>query len=267
MITPPPTLTEAACFVLKEPDPHTKVELTRSFANAWASGLITKVGTQFPPDRPARPDLPKLKHPSEMPRRRKTGFQGKLAFIHSIAHIELNAIDLAWDIVCRFVHEDLPICFYNDFVGIALDESEHFAMLVRRLNSLKTHYGDLAAHDGLWEAADKTKDDLASRLALVPMILEARGLDTSPTAAKRFKNSGDTETAAILDQIGAEEMPHVAAGVRWFEFICKRRGVLSVPTFHDIVTSQYKGRIKPPFNVAARTAAGMSKEYYQPETP
>ena len=202
-----------------------------------------------------------------MPRQRKTGFQGKLAFIHSIAHIELNAIDLAWDIVCRFVHEDLPICFYNDFVGIALDESEHFAMLVRRLNSLKTHYGDFAAHDGLWEAADKTKDDLASRLALVQMILEARGLDTSPTAAKCFEDAGDTETAAILDQIGAEKMPHVAADIRWFEFICKRQGVLSVPTFHEIVTSRYKCKIKPPFNVAARTAAGMPKEYYQPEPP
>jgi uncharacterized ferritin-like protein (DUF455 family) len=262
----PQTLSEAACCVLNEPDPNTKVELTRFFASAWVSGLITDIGTNFPPNRPARPDLPELKPPAAMPRRRKTGFKGKVAFIHSIAHIELNAIDLAWDIVCRFVHENMPTDFYNDWVRVALDEAEHFTMLVTRLNSLEATYGDLAAHDGLWEAADKTKGDLASRLALVPMILEARGLDTTPAAIQRFKDAGDIETAAILDQIGAEEIPHVAAGVRWFEFMCKRRGVLSVPTFHGIVTSQYKGLIKPPFNVASRTAAGMSKAYYQAET-
>jgi uncharacterized ferritin-like protein (DUF455 family) len=260
-----PTLTEAACCVLNAPDPDTKVELTRSFAVAWETGLITDIGTHFPPDRPARPNLPELKHPADMPRRRKTGFQGKRAFIHSIAHIELNAIDLAWDIVCRFVHEDLPTNFYNDWVGVALDEAEHFSMLVTRLNSLEATYGDLAAHDGLWEAADKTKGDLLSRLAVVPMILEARGLDTTPAAVQRFKDAGDTETATILDKIGKEEIPHVAAGVRWFEFICNRRGVSPFPTFHEIVASQYKGRIKPPFNIAARTAARMSKGYYQPD--
>ena len=265
MISPTLTLTKAACIVLNEPDPNAKVELTRSFADAWALGLITNIGAHFPPDRPARPNSPKLKHPTDMPRRRKTGLQGKRAFIHSIAHIELNAIDLAWDIVSRFVHENMPTDFYNDWVRIALDEAEHFTMLVTRLNSLESTYGDLAAHDGLWDAADKTKDDLASRLALVPMILEARGLDTIPAAIQRFKDAGDTETVAILDQIGAEEIPHVAAGVRWFEFVCNRRGVLSVPTFHGIVTSQYKGLIKPPFNVASRTAAGMSKAYYQVE--
>jgi uncharacterized ferritin-like protein (DUF455 family) len=264
MIKTPKTLTEAACCVLNEPNPNTKVELTRSFADAWTSGLITGIGTHFPPDRPARPSLPELKHPANMPRRRKTGFQGKRAFIHSIAHIELNAIDLAWDIVCRFVYEDMPNAFYNDWVGVALDEAQHFSMLVSLLNSLEASYGDLAAHDGLWEAANTTKGDLASRLALVPMILEARGLDTIPAAVQRFHDAGDIETMAILDQIGAEEIPHVAAGVRWFEFICNRRGVLSVSTFYEIVSSHYKGCIKPPFNIAARTAAGMSKAYYQP---
>ncbi len=267
MITPRLTLTEAACCVLNEPDPSAKVGLTRSFANAWTLGSITDIGTHLPPDRPARPSLPELKHPADMPRRRITGLRGKRAFIHSIAHIELNAIDLAWDIICRFVYEDMPTDFYNDWVSVALDEAEHFSMLVSRLNFLESAYGDLAAHDGLWEAADKTKGDLTSRLVLIPMVLEARGLDTTPTAVQRFKDSGDIETAAILNQIGVEEIPHVAAGVRWFEFMCNRHGVLSVPTFHEIVISQYKGQIKPPFNVAARTAAGMSKAYYQTVCP
>ena len=219
MNTIPLTLTEAACCIINEPDPNAKVELTRSFAASWTSRLAADIGTHFPPDRPARSDLPKLKHPSDMPRRRKIGIQGKRAFIHSINHIELNAIDLPWDIIFRFVHEDLPTNFYNDWVRQALNEAEHYAMLVTWLNSLEATYGDLAAHDGLWEAVDKTVGDLISRLAVVPMILEERGLDTTPTAVQRFKNVGDTETTAILDQIGKEEIAHVAAGERWFEFV------------------------------------------------
>ena len=261
----PETLTEAACQVLLEPDPTAKVERTRSYARAWASGDISEIGDLLPPDRPARPNTPELKHPTEMPRRRKSGIQGKRAFIHAIAHIELNAIDLAWDIVCRFIHEDMPISFYNDWVGVALDEAEHFAMLAARLDDLDAAYGDMAAHDGLWEAALKSKDDLAYRLALVPMILEARGLDTTPAAVQRFKEADDPKTAAILDQIGAEEMPHVAAGVRWFEFLCNRRADEPIATFRKIVTTQYKGRIIPPFNTQARTAAGMDEAYYQPD--
>ena len=243
----PKSLSEAALRVLCEPTPADKVDLTRRFAKAWQAGEISDIGSHHPPDRPARPGRPELKPPDQVPRRGKGGIEGKRAFIHAIAHIELNAIDLAWDIVCRFTDEDLPPAFYDDWVGIALDEAEHFDLLLARLHKLGGDYGDLSAHDGLWEAAQTTNDDLAARLALVPMILEARGLDTTPIAVQRFRDSNDQETADILDKIGNEEIPHVAAGVRWFEFLCHRCGIPPVATFHKIVTAQYKGRIKPHF--------------------
>ncbi len=259
----PPTLCDAACRVLSAPDPAQKVTLTRCFAAAWQNGTISQIGEQHPPDRPARPARPELKHPNHMPRRGKGGLAGKRAFLHAIAHIELNAIDLAWDLVCRFVHENMPPAFYDDWVAVALDEANHFALLDDRLHSLDAAYGDLAAHDGLWEAALTTRDDLLARLAIVPMILEARGLDITPTAVQRLQQAGDFETAGILEKIGREEMPHVAAGVHWFEFICARRSLAAVPTFRKLAATRYAGRLKPPFNVAARDQAGMDPAYYQ----
>jgi uncharacterized ferritin-like protein (DUF455 family) len=263
-IPEPETLCEAACQVLDEPAPHQKVALTRRFAAAWRAGHLCKIGQVMPPERPARPKRPALKSPMDMPRRGKGGLAGKRAFLHAIAHIELNAIDLAWDMVCRFVDENMPKAFHDDWVGVALDEANHFALLDARLNALDAAYGDLPAHDGLWEAALTTKDDLLARLAIVPLILEARGLDTTPGAVERLLQAGDTETAALLGKIAAEEIPHVAAGVRWFEFLCERRGLACVPTFHQIAASRYAGRLKPPFNTAARSKAGMKAAYYQP---
>lgn len=261
----PQTLSEAACRVLHEASPASKVVLTRQFASAWLNGDITDIGNQAPPIRPERPSRPELKHPHDLPRRGKGKLAGKCAFLHAIAHIELNAIDLAWDIVCRFVDEDMPRSFYDDWVGVALDEAEHFDLLEKCLQALDSGYGALAAHDGLWEAAITTKDDLLERLAIVPMILEARGLDTTPVAVQRLQQAQDFETASVLQKIGDEEMPHVAAGVRWFEFLCERRDLDPVPTFHAIAAARYAGRLKPPFNVAARDQAGMAQAYYQPD--
>lgn len=263
----PENLCDAACRVLNEPSPASKVELTRRFAKSWSDGRLTEIGNQMPPERPQRPGRPALKHPNDLPRRGKGGLTGKRAFLHAIAHIELNAIDLAWDIVCRFVHEDMPRAFYDDWVGVALDEAEHFDLLEDRLQSLESGYGELAAHDGLWEAATTTKNDLLERLAIVPMILEARGLDTTPGAVQRLKQARDFETATLLQKIGDEEVPHVAAGVRWFEYLCERRDLDPVPTFHSIAKTRYAGRLKPPFNEAARNLAGMDQAYYQPEAP
>ncbi len=261
----PATLCHAATQVLKEPSPAVKVELTRRFSTAWNDGMISAIGDQKPPDRPARPEKPELKHPNDMPRRGKGGVAGKRAFIHAIAHIELNAIDLAWDIVCRFTHLEMPRAFYDDWVSVARDEAEHFDLLSMRLAALESHYGAMAAHDGLWEAATTTKDDLLERLAIVPMILEARGLDTTPVAVQRLKQARDFETATLLQKIGDEELPHVAAGVRWFEYLCKQRSLDPIPTFRAIAANRYAGRIKPPFNIVAREQAGMVEAYYQPE--
>lgn len=263
MPVPPTCLSEAAVCVLNEPDPLEKVRLTREYAAAWRAGEIPTIGEAAPPDRPARRDKPVLLDPRDMPKRSKGGQQGRAAFVHAIAHIECNAIDLAWDIVARFTNETLPEEFYDDWVVVALDEAEHFFMLNQRLTDLGCAYGDLPAHDGLWEAAERTSDDVLARLAIVPMVLEARGLDTAPRAVDELRRLGDTETADILDTIAREEVPHVAAGVRWFEHICRTRTCDSVATFRYLLGDRFNGTLKPPFNEGMRSAAGMDRAYYE----
>ncbi|MDA1088735.1 MAG: ferritin-like domain-containing protein [Proteobacteria bacterium] len=264
MSSRPDTLTEAACVVLGEPSPAAKVDWSRRFAAAWADGRLTVIGQAQPPDRPSRPPSPQLRPPRDMPKRKPGGAEGRIAFIHAIAHIELNAIDLAWDIVARFTDENMPRAFFDDWVRVARDEAEHFDLLNRRLQDLDAAYGDHPAHDGLWEAAETTADDLLARLALVPMVLEARGLDTTPVAVRRFRAGGDDATATILERIGNEEIPHVAAGVRWFRFLCERRNIDPVATFHALTRRNFNGRLKPPFNDVARTRAGFGEEFYRP---
>ena len=259
----PATLSDAAYRVLSEPAPDEKVRLTHAYARAWTNGAIADVGDARPPDRPARPARPELKRPGDMPNRTKGGVKGRIALVHAIAHIELNAIDLGWDIIARFAHEDLPRAFFDDWVQVAEDEARHFEMLQKRLVELDATYGDLPAHDGLWEAATDTADDLAARLALVPMLLEARGLDTTPATVARLERNGDATTAAIMAEIGEDEIAHVAAGVRWFEHLCANRGLVPVATFHDLVKTRFKGQIKPPFNTDARSRAGLSRAYYE----
>jgi len=256
------SLTDAAVTVISLADPASKVEATRAAVQAWRDGNIVEIGDRHPPDRPARPARPELRRPGDMPRRRKGGLQGRQAFVHAIAHIELNAIDLAWDIVARFADEDLPNAFHDDWVGVALDEANHFAMLRERLVELGCDYGDLPAHDGLWEAATETADDLMARLAVVPMILEARGLDTTPRAVEDLQWHGDERTAELLRRIGEEEVPHVAAGVRWFEYLCERRGLDPFERFRALRSERFKGSLKPPFNHELRRAAGMDSRYY-----
>ena len=265
MQSQPEHLCQAARAVILESEPSAKVALTRLFAAAWQCGDIASVGGTPLPDRPARPAAPELRPPRDMPKRNPSGEAGRVAFLHAIAHIELNAIDLAWDIVGRFTAEDLPRAFYDDWVIVAKDEAEHFDLLSRRLVELGAAYGDLPAHDGLWEAATSTADDLLARLALVPMVLEARGLDTTPTAVRRLRDAGDAASADILETIGVEEIPHVAAGVRWFEYLCARRSLEPVATFRRLVDEHFRGTLKPPFNDDARAEAGFSPNYYQPK--
>lgn len=260
----PDNLCAAACAVLTTPEADAKAALTARFAAAWRAGEITEIGRAPPPDRPARPARPQLLAPRDMPRRRKGKAAGRLAFLHAIAHIELNAIDLAWDIVARFADNDLPRAFFDDWVDVAEDEARHFDMLARRLAELGAAYGDLPAHDGLWQAAESTADDLMTRLALVPMVLEARGLDTTPAAVARLRAGGDDASADLLAVIGAEEMPHVAAGLRWFRFEAARRGIEPEATFHALVRARFQGQIKPPFNHQARAEAGMTRAFYEP---
>jgi uncharacterized ferritin-like protein (DUF455 family) len=203
--------------------------------------------------------------PREMPKRRAFGSRaGRIALLHALAHIELNAIDLGWDIVARFSGSALPRSFFDDWVGVAAEEAGHFELLAARLADFGARYGDLPAHDGLWEAAAATADDLLARLAVVPLVLEARGLDVTPQMAERLERAGDAPSAAILRHIYRQEIGHVAIGRRWFERLCRSRGLVPEHVFGERVRRCFKGSLKPPFNHAARAAAGFPASYYEP---
>ena len=200
-----------------------------------------------------------------MPKRRNFGAEpGRIALIHALAHIELNAIDLGWDIVVRFSDEGLPCQFFDDWAGVAAEEAEHFALLSTRLAALGSDYGALPAHDGLWEAAMATAGDLLARLAVVPLVLEARGLDVSPEIIRRLEHLGDHDSAAILERIYRDEIGHVAVGARWFDILCRERGLDPAAVFRDRVRRYFTGVLKPPFNRAARDRAQFPSRYYEP---
>jgi uncharacterized ferritin-like protein (DUF455 family) len=264
MPDPFPSLADAACAILNSPSCEEKISKTNQVSADWRQGRITKTGACAPPDRPARPPRPELKMPRDMPRRRMGSEKGRIALIHAIAHIELNAIDLAWDIVARFTSENLPREFYDDWISVAVDEARHFQLLNGYLQNRGVAYGHLAAHDGLWQAARDSADDLLARLAIVPLVLEARGLDTTPGAVKRLHEFGDIEAADILATIAEEEIPHVAFGVKWFTAICDKRGLRPEATFQALVRSRFKGKLKAPFATDARSRAGFMPEFYEP---
>jgi uncharacterized ferritin-like protein (DUF455 family) len=258
-------LAGAACAVLKTPEPAAKVALSYAIAAAWRHGELAEIGRAPPPERPARPAQPLLLAPRDMPKRRAGGAQGtRTALLHALAHIELNAIDLAWDIIARFGDEALPRDFYDDWVGVAAEEAKHHELLAARLADLGAAYGDLPAHDGLWGAAQATAHDLLARLAVVPLVLEARGLDVTPAMIGRLARAGDGESAAVLRIIYADEIGHVASGSRWFAWLCDRRGLAPEATYQALVTRHFRGALKPPFNRDGRAAAGLAPGYYEP---
>lgn len=256
------SLRDDAVRVLTAVDPAAKVALTAEAAARWRSGQRT-IGTATPPDLPGRPAKPELRRPGEMPKR-SSGPKGRIALVHALTHIEFNAIDLAWDIIARFGTEDLPEAFFDDWVSVAAEEAEHFELLRKRLEQWDIHYGDMPAHNGLWEAAEITADDLVARLAIVPMTLEARGLDTTVQGAERLRRNEDTDTADILAVIYTDEIKHLAVGVRWFEHVCERRGFEPITTYHRMVAERFTGKPKPPFNLEARAQAGMRAAYLEP---
>jgi uncharacterized ferritin-like protein (DUF455 family) len=181
--------------------------------------------------------------------------------LHALAHIEFVAIDLAVDLLGRF-GDRFPRGFVDDWIAVAADEAMHFALLDRRLRTLGSHYGALPAHAGLWEAAAATADDPLARLAIVPMVLEARGLDVTPATVTRFRAQGDAASAKILERIYIDEIRHVSAGTVWFNWMCDELGFAPAPTWQTLVKSRFRGVLKPPFNDSARRDAGLTQEYY-----
>lgn len=256
------SLGEAARAVLLTPDPHDKRRAARSLARAWRQGRLAHRCDTPMPDQPAWPAAPELLPPNQMPKRGKAGSdRSRITLLHALAHIEFVAIDLAVDLVGRFGGE-FPNAFVDDWIGVAADEAMHFALLDRRLRQLGSHYGALPAHAGLWESAQLTSDDALARLAVVPMVLEARGLDITPLTIDRFQNAGDAVSAKILSRIYNDEIRHVTAGTVWFGWLCDERGFNAVETWQSLVKSRFRGVLKPPFNDSARHDAGLTQEFY-----
>lgn len=245
--------------MLATAQPAEKAALSRSVAADWRAGALSLAPIDPTPDRPARPALPELVVPASVPRRKiNRGTAGRVALLHAIAHIEFNAIDLAWDLIARFGAPDLPRAFFDDWVRVADEEALHFGLVSARLGELGAAYGDFHAHDGLWEAAEDTKDNFLARLAVVPMVLEARGLDVTPAMIAKLRSVDDEASALVLDRIYTDEITHVAAGQRWFRFEADRQGLTPADVWPALVARHFKGQLKPPFNMPARELAGMT---------
>lgn len=264
------TLTEMAVEVLSTADGRTKTALSRAHAARWAAareaGETIPVGEASPPLRPARPDTPVLLDPRDVPKRKPGSPEGRIALLHAVAHIELNAVDLHWDIIARFGHVPMPSGFYDDWVKAADEESKHFNLMCDCLEAKGSHYGALPAHAGMWRAAEDTRNDLHGRLAVVPMVLEARGLDVTPGMIEVFRKAGDKDAVAALETIYAEEVGHVAYGSKWFHFLCGRENRDPKPVFHALVRHYFHGALKPPFNDEKRAEAGLPPDFYWPLT-
>lgn len=257
-----PSVAAACLEILSTADPRDKLMRARRAARDWRLGQLAHRFDAKMPDYPARPQKPDLLPPSQMPKRGKAGsLRARVNMLHALAHIEFVAIDLAFDLIGRFGAE-FPKEFVDDWMSVGADEAMHFALLNRRLAQLDSKYGDLPAHSGLWDAAYDTRGDALARLAVVPMVLEARGLDVTPTMIERFTNNGDLESAAILKRIYTDEIRHVHAGTKWFESGCDVKNLLTFDTWKSLVQSHFRGDLKGPFNNSARQQAGLTLEYY-----
>lgn len=256
------SIAKAIRSVLEASQPRDKVMRARKVARDWRLGQLRHDFDVGMPDRPARPARPELLPPTFMPARRRAGsIAGRIAMLHAFGHIEFSAIDLAFDMAGRF-GAAMPRSFVDDWLSVGADEAMHFMLLERRLQDFGSHYGALPAHDGLWESAADTSGDVLARLAIVPMVLEARGLDVSPATIERLARMGDTKSAAILTRIYTDEIRHVGFGSKWFQQIAESQGLVATLHWQSLVKRHFRGALKPPFNDSARMNAGLTRDYY-----
>lgn len=256
------TIARAIRSALLTADPRAKCFATRQVARDWRQGRLAWDFDSVMPDQPAWPAAPELLPPGQMPKRRKAGSErGRIALWHSLAHIEFVAIDLALDMAGRFGAQ-MGREFVDDFLAVAADEAMHFALLARKLEQLGSRYGALPAHAGLWEVAHATRNDVAARLAVVPMVLEARGLDVTPATLERVAAAGDAGGAKILARILDDEIRHVAFGTKHFLRCAEMAQSEPESLWQSLVKRHFHGAIKPPFNDSARLAAGLSRGFY-----
>ncbi len=254
-----PDVSAACRAVLDQPSPLEKVKAARKAARDWRQGRLAWGFATPMPDQPARTGRPPLLPPSRMPKRGRAGSpRARIAMLHALAHIEYVAIDLAFDLVGRFGAQ-FPSAFVDEWMAVGAEEAMHFALIERRLKSYGASYGDLPAHDGLWEAATATAHHPMARLAVVPMVLEARGLDVTPSLISRFEAAGDGTSTRVMRRIAEDEVDHVAAGVRWFRYLCDEQRFDCADQWKRLVRRHFRGMVKPPFNDSARERAGLTK--------
>ncbi|MEM9810043.1 MAG: ferritin-like domain-containing protein [Pseudomonadota bacterium] len=256
--------------VLLEPDAERKAGKAQAVLAVLDSYALRVAPHGLPPARPARPSQPELVPPHAVPRRGLGSVQGRIALLHALAHIELNAIDLAADMALRFasaVPDEDRAGFVGDWIRVMGEEGLHFSLLTERLSDLGAAYGDLPAHDGLWEAAQKTSGDVLARLAVAPLVLEARGLDVTPTLIEKLTAIRDISSAAVLQRIYDDEIGHVRTGVRWFLRLCSSQNEEPEASFHKFVMRYFPQGPKPPFNIWARGAADLPQGWYQGLVP
>ena len=244
--------------VLLEPDPRRKCELTAELNRVWRQGdLAFDPSTPIlPMDEPGRPSRPQLVDPRKLERRSVATDTGRLRLLHAFAHIEFNAINIALDAVYRF--RDLPAEFITDWLQVADEEARHFRLLDDELRSRGSSYGSQLAHAGLWEMVCRTRHDALHRMALVPRVMEARGLDVTPAMITKFEQAGDSASAEILRVIYRDEVGHVRIGNHWFHYLCTQRRVDAEATFRDLVGHYMDGKLRGPFNYEARLDAGFA---------
>ncbi len=249
---------QAAQRCLLSDDVTDKVALAKQLWIDWQAGQLLVENIPLDDIRdaghPARPDLVA---PSKVTRRKFSTATGQAALIHAVAHIEFNAINLACDAVYRF--QGLPTDYYADWLLVAAEEAKHFGLLQARLNAVGFQYGDFPAHNGLWELAQLTADDFVQRMALVPRVMEARGLDVTPGMIQRFQQVGDTETAAVLQVILEDEIGHVAIGSRWFQYACAAKDLDPETHYLHLLKTDFQHLLRLPFHSEARLAAGFSQ--------
>ncbi len=257
------SLFDAAALCLAASVVDEKLALTQQMAQAWREGQLSldSDSEPLPIGEPGRPAEPRLVSPSEVPRRGLGTELGRVAMLHAVTHIEFNAINLAWDAVYRF--RDMPEQFYSDWVRVADEEAQHFEMLRQRLLDMGHDYGDFSAHNGLWDMAKRTAFDPMVRMALVPRVLEARGLDVTPGIMQRLRHAGDLESVAALEIILREEVGHVEIGSRWFKYHCDQRGLNMEETFRELICEYFAGQLRGQFNYEARCQAGFSRAELQ----
>lgn len=247
-----------ALAVLQDCDIEHKCEQVRALRAAWLAGELDCVQDTSDPlmlVTPGRPSRPRLVSPFETARQSLQTHEGRALLIHALAHIEFNAINLALDAIYRF--RGLPRDYYDDWLRVAEEEAYHFGLLREHLHSLGFDYGDFPAHNGLWEMALKTAHDPLVRMALVPRVLEARGLDASPALAKKLAACGDARAVEILRIIERDEIAHVRIGTRWYRHLCNERRLDPVATFRQLLEQFNAPRVRPPFHAQARRAAGF----------